>query len=127
MYSLKNSKLKIYSGNRMVYGFSVLALLFSIVASAQGTSIYFNNFENSVGTAWSSSTTYSFNGSTTLGPYGTQSIYLELSNLPINDTVEITFDLYIHDSWDGSSDKWELEFEQNSTIQGSFLTDFNKN
>ena len=125
MYSLKNSELKIYVVNRIVYIFSVLALLSSIVVSAQGTSIYFNDFEDSTGTAWSSSTTYSFNGSTTLGPYGPQSIYLELSNLPINDTVEITFDLYIHDSWDGSSDKWELKFEQNSTIQGSFLTDFN--
>ena len=125
MHSLKNSELKIYVGNTIVYIFSVLALFSSIVVSAQGTLIYFNDFEDSTGTAWSSSTTYSFNGSTTLGPYGPQSVYLELSNLPINDTVEITFDLYIHDSWDGSSDKWELKFEQNSTIQGSFLTDFN--
>ena len=126
MYGLENRRLKIYSGNKKFYCFSVLVFLVSIVASAQGsTSIYFNDFEDSVGTAWSSSTTYSFNSSTTLGAYGAQHINLELINLPINDTVEITFDLYIHDSWDGSSDKWELKFEQNNVIQNSFLTDFN--
>jgi len=104
--------------------FQILLYLYASTAFGQG-SIYYNDFEDSTGTAWNTNGTYSFNGSHLLGPFGNQAVSLTLNNLPTNDSVEISFTLYIHDSWDGNSDKWKLSLKQSNIIQGSFITDFN--
>ena len=114
----------------------VLSLLPVNSVLAQCNQIYYNDFEDSVGIAWSDTTTYAFVNTKLLGPFENQSVDLNLTNLPVNDSVSISFDLYIHDTWEGlqlnvfqipipgSSDRWKLELVQSNTIQGSFETSF---
>lgn len=42
-----------------------------------------------------------FNGSNVLGNFNNNRVELNLDSLPIHNTLKITFDLYIHDKWDG--------------------------
>jgi gliding motility-associated-like protein len=120
-----------FSRNNRLFDYFMKVLVFisffcfSFTIYSQSNIVYFNDFQNSVGPGWSNLNTYSFNNTTVLGPFGNQTVNFGLSNLPINDTVKIVFELFIHDSWDGHSDKWELKFEQNNVTQDSFLTDFN--
>ena len=68
----------------------------------------------------------SFNNSTVLGRYNNGGFGLQLSDLPEHDLVEVSFDLYIHDSWDGNDadpdgpDKWTLEIEGVNYIHTTF-------
>ena len=103
----------------------VAFLCLSFTVCSQTNIVYSNDFQNSVGPGWSNSNTYSFNGTTVLGHYENQTVNFAILNLPINDTVKIVFELFIHDSWDGHPDRWELKFRQNNVTQDSFLTDFN--
>jgi hypothetical protein len=42
-----------------------------------------------------------FNGGNVLGNFNNNRVELNLDSLPIHNTLKITFDLYIHDKWDG--------------------------
>jgi len=42
-----------------------------------------------------------FNGSITLGPFNNTLVELLVDNLPIHNAVEVSFDLYVHDQWQG--------------------------
>jgi gliding motility-associated-like protein len=64
---------------------------------------YFEDFENPVGSEWSDTIRFPFNSTTVSGPYGNHQLQLQLNNLPLHDSVEVSFDLYLHDSWDGIS------------------------
>jgi sugar lactone lactonase YvrE len=61
--------------------------------------IFSNDFENNSG-GWSHSSRFGFNGSTVLGPFNNQNITYQQTNLPSHDSVEVEFDLFLHDSWD---------------------------
>lgn len=41
-----------------------------------------------------------------LGPFGTESVTLNLDNLPTHNQVCVEFELYLIDSWDGDHDRW---------------------
>ena len=87
--------------------------------TAGGTWEYFQDFENTVGSEWSDTNRLTYNSTKELGPFCSQSINLNLSSLPAHDSVEVSFDLYIFDSWDGNypnyKDFWSF-FVNNDTI-----------
>ncbi|NEU10265.1 hypothetical protein GZH53_18220 [Flavihumibacter sp. R14] len=67
-----------------------------------------------------------FNNTRVMGRYNNGGFGLQLDNLPGHDLVEVSFDLYIHDSWDGNDadpdgpDKWTLEVEGVNFINTTF-------
>lgn len=46
-------------------------------------------------------TGFNFNGSRLMGPFANDSVVYNMTNLPIHDSVSVSFDLYIHDTWEG--------------------------
>ena len=77
---------------------------------------YFEDFELGASSEWTSSSTFSYEGSQLLGRYGNNNIALNLSNLPAHDSVRVEFDLFIGDTWDGYS-QGQLEAHR---IYGAF-------
>jgi len=67
-----------------------------------------------------------FNNTNVMGRYNKGGFGLQLNNLPGHDLVEVSFDLYIHDSWDGNDadpdgpDKWLLEVDGINFINTTF-------
>ncbi|WP_316832400.1 hypothetical protein [Pedobacter aquatilis] len=64
--------------------------------------VYFNDFETSNLTGLLYGQIETYNGTKVLGRYNSSGFDLNLSDLPKHKLVEISFDLYIHDSWDGN-------------------------
>lgn len=64
--------------------------------------VYFNDFESNKLDGLSNATIETYNGSKVLGRYNSSGFDLSLSNLPAHKLIEVSFDLYIHDSWDGN-------------------------
>ena len=89
---------------------------------------YFEDFELGASSEWSSSSTFSYEGSQLLGRYGNNNIALNFSNLPAHDSVRVEFDLFIGDTWDGysqgqfggSPDIWRLRFNGDTIINATF-------
>ncbi|MFB3787295.1 MAG: hypothetical protein ACE15F_13100 [bacterium] len=84
-------------------------------ASDQFQKIYSTSFETGAGAEWSHTQTETLaQGSITcLGQFGNQNVSLGLANLQPHTEIEVTFDLYINQSWDGNNtyygpDIWEL-------------------
>jgi len=94
--------IEIFGDSLLCEGDSVQLYVVTSNYSIQNDTLYFNDFENTIGSEWSSTNSLSFNGSTNLGNFGNQNLVLSLSNLP-QDSLQIDFDLWIHDSWDGNS------------------------
>jgi hypothetical protein len=62
---------------------------------------YTQNFQTVPFLEFSSNNSITFNGSKTLGPFANDSISFNLTVLPPHDSIRVTFDLYIHDTWEG--------------------------
>ncbi|MCI0436349.1 MAG: S8 family serine peptidase [Gemmatimonadetes bacterium] len=65
--------------------------------------LYFNDFLAAIGDEWSkpiAATTP--NGRRFLGQFGNESLTLTLDSLPAHDELELVFDVYIIDSWNGN-------------------------
>ncbi|MBC7744688.1 MAG: hypothetical protein H7096_06260 [Flavobacterium sp.] len=88
--------------------------------------MYSNNFETSDLINISGGILTNFNNTTVLGRYNKAGFGLQISDLPAHELVEISFDLYIHDSWDGNGiepdgpDIWKLEVEGVNYINTTF-------
>lgn len=88
--------------------------------------VYQNDFENQNLASIQNGTISQFNGSNVLGNYNNQNFILTLNNLPAHDLVAVTFDLYIHDSWNGNQDApagpdiWQLKIDGNTYINTTF-------
>ncbi|HLT07882.1 MAG TPA: hypothetical protein VK014_10165 [Cyclobacteriaceae bacterium] len=69
---------------------------------------------------------HAFNGDTLLGWYHNEEIALDLASLPKHNTLEITVELLVHDSWDGNqegvggSDYWFLHLDGEEIINTTF-------
>tara|TARA_B100001778_G_C18500995_1_gene589692 strand:+ start:327 stop:1022 length:696 start_codon:yes stop_codon:yes gene_type:complete len=81
--------------------------------------IYENDFENKNLTSIDGGGLSQFNNSTVLGDYNNDGFTIHLENVGDHEYVFISFDLYIHGTWDGNfngfstndkADKWILEF-----------------
>ena len=73
--------------------------------------------ENFVGPApfngFNKNSNFTFNSSRVLGFFHNDSVVFDLAALPTHDSLEISFDLYIHDTWEGDcslTGKDELRF-----------------
>jgi len=110
--------------------FSLLMVFLFILASCKGlqkdTVVYFNDFENdNLGSIFDGQIG-EYNGSKVIGRYSQNGFLLRLDSLPTHNLVQITFDLYIHDTWDGNSvkpegpDIWIMNIDGNSAIYATF-------
>ncbi|MFZ4740520.1 MAG: gliding motility-associated C-terminal domain-containing protein [Bacteroidales bacterium] len=97
------------------------SVILRAIAFLSGAWEYNQNFENIVGNEWTDTNRFNFNSTNVLGPFGNDTVNLNLNNLPIHDSVEVSFDLYIHDSWDTDNfDKWRLIINNDTILNTSF-------
>ncbi len=79
------------------------------VASCKGlqkdTIVYRNDFEGGDLSKIIAGKIEDYNGSRVIGRYSENGFLLKLDSLPVHNMVQISFDLYIHDTWDGSAAK----------------------
>jgi hypothetical protein len=97
--------------------FTLLAFASCLPLRSKGDTIYFNDFEGSVRTEWSSQITDStpVGSRRFLGQFGNSAVTLSLANLPVHSSVILSFDLFIINSWQGNDpdggygpDFWDL-------------------
>jgi len=83
-----------------------------IINSAQSTVIYSNDFENGVGSEWSSNRIeYDNDTSRFLGRFGNDTVNLSLNNIDPHSTISVSFDLILWDSWDGENTTWGKDYQ----------------
>src|ERR1700761_7098436 len=93
--------------------------------------VYSNDFENGDLSKVTNGIITQYNGSAVLGQYNCKAankgyFNVSLQNLPKHDLITITFDLYIHDSWDGNKpapdgpDIWEMIVDGSNYINTTF-------
>ena len=83
--------------------------------------VYDNNFESEDYTGIEGVFVSVFEGNRVMGFFNKRGFNLNLSDLPDHDFIHLTFDLYIHDSWEGNAslegealdekDSWVLEID----------------
>jgi hypothetical protein len=109
----------------------VLITLFSCGKSDELQSIelfYNNDFESGDLDAIDGAQLMTFNNTTVLGNYNNDGFELNLSNIGSHDYIYISFDLYIHDSWDGNfnnfdpdqPDAWFIELVSGFNTGGGY-------
>jgi hypothetical protein len=91
--------------------------------------IYSNDFESNDLSNISGGQFIDFNKSKVLGNFNNDGFRLTLENIPEHTHVLVSFDLYIHDSWDGNTnelnppgedhDAWFMEFDQDEKRKAS--------
>ncbi len=92
-----------------------------------------NNFQTSIGSAWSfpaispanEPTIKEFNGDSVLGFLTNQQAIYTQSGLSSHEYVKVEFDLYLHDTWDGNDpftgvDSWKMDVDGNNVINTTF-------
>ena len=114
----------------MIKNILFVICLISIVSCRKNVSseidVYNNDFQSGNLTNFTNGVISPFNGSAVLGSYNNSNFILTVGNLPKHDLVKISFDLYIHDSWDGNKlspdgpDIWQLLVNGNTYINASF-------
>ena len=87
--------------------------------------VYENNFENFNLENIDGGSIIEYNNTKVLGNFNNDGFNLFLDNIGSHDYVFISFDLYIHGSWDGNfngfsdndkADKWIMEFKPNMSL-----------
>jgi hypothetical protein len=93
----------------------------------QETEVYSNDFETDNLSDISMGFIETYNNTKVLGRYNSGGFDLKLNNLPDHKLVQITFDLYIHDSWEGNGmntfngpDIWKMIIDDNLYINTTF-------
>ena len=109
-----------------------LVLLFSIVAlgACKGvpreTEVFNSDFDRGVPEHVVNGKVEQYNGTGVLGRYSEGGFNLEVSGVKAHDMIKITFDLYIHDTWDGNTtgvngrDIWIMNIDGGSVIYSTF-------
>ncbi|MFD2145298.1 hypothetical protein [Mucilaginibacter antarcticus] len=91
--------------------------------------VYNNNFQGGNLSGFTNGIISQYNSNAVLGQYHNQNVSLKIADLPKHDIVTITFDLYIHDGWDGNKpsplgpDLWEMQVDGDTYINASFSND----
>ncbi|OYU95266.1 MAG: hypothetical protein CFE21_13265 [Bacteroidetes bacterium B1(2017)] len=62
---------------------------------------YYQDFQSAPFGGWNSASSINFNATKMLGPFANDSVTYNYAGLPAHDSIIVTFDLYIHDTWDG--------------------------
>lgn len=106
--------------------FLVLISLVSCKGLQKDTIVYRNDFEGGDLSRIINGKIEDYNGSKVIGRYSENGFLLNLENLPVHNMVQISFDLYIHDTWDGSAAKpegpdiWIMNIDGWSAIYSTF-------
>ncbi|QQL50862.1 hypothetical protein [Mucilaginibacter ginkgonis] len=114
--------------------FAIIASIALLISSCKkdltgDTVIYSNDFEKSDLTNINNGYVEIFNGNHVLGRYFNGYFELNLKDLPVHNQVNISFDLYIHDSWDGNAnysnnyngpDLWKMSVDSATYIYTTF-------
>lgn len=105
-------------------------LLILSIASCKGlqkeTIVYRNDFENKSLARIIGGKIDDYNGSKVIGRYSEDGFLLKLDSLPVHNMIQISFDLYIHDTWDGNAvkpdgpDIWIMNIDGWSAIYSTF-------
>ena len=92
--------------------------------------VYENNFEQSDLSSVTGGLITDYNGSKVIGRYNNGGFILNLAGLPDHDFIKVSFDLYIHDGWDGDSkgdsiiveapDLWKMKVDGDEYINTTF-------
>jgi hypothetical protein len=109
----------------------VFIFLFSCKSKVTNEAVvYTNDFESNDLSGISNGVISQYNGSAVLGQYNVNenagNFSLSLSKLPKHDIITISFDLYIHDSWDGNKtdpngpDIWQMLVDGKTYINTTF-------
>jgi hypothetical protein len=109
----------------------IFFIFFSVLFSCtkefkQKTLIYQNNFETSDVSQLSNAQFYTFNNTRVLGRYNKDGFILDLQNLPPHNMIQVSFDLYLHDSWDGNTggdsgpDFWRMLIDEKEVMKTTF-------
>ena len=91
--------------------------------------VYNNDFESGNLSNIVNGVISQYNGSAVLGQYNNGFFTLSVNNLPKHDLITISFDLYIHDTWDGDEpapngpDIWEMLIDGNAYVNATFSND----
>jgi hypothetical protein len=107
------------------------ALLLFLIASCKDkirkeTTVYTNDFERGSLANIENGFITVYNGSSVLGRYNNGYFNIKLNDLPQHDLITITFDLYIHDRWDGNKtapdgpDIWQMWVDDKTYINTTF-------
>ena len=111
---------------------SFVLLVFSLIITGcrkgvqEQKIVYSNDFENSTLSGISGGKITSYNQSKVLGRYNKDGFELLLDDLPAHNIIEVSFDLNIHDTWDGNNaepdgpDIWKLTMEGATFINTTF-------
>ncbi|MGI4749991.1 MAG: hypothetical protein ACRYFB_05120 [Janthinobacterium lividum] len=111
---------------RLLFFLSLLLFISCKNSISSDSIIYQNDFENNNLSSIQNGIINQYNGSKVLGNYNNQNFILSLKNLPAHDLITITFDLYIHDQWDGNQspfagpDIWQMLVDGNPYINTTF-------
>ncbi|MEX8548397.1 MAG: hypothetical protein V5804_12415 [Mucilaginibacter sp.] len=114
---------------RFIVAFCIIFLVSCKEHVRNEVQVYANNFESGDLSAIQSGAIAQFNNSAVLGRYNNGNFALTVNNLPEHDLITISFDLYIHDKWDGNRmapdgpDIWEMLVDGNTYINTTFSND----
>ena len=89
--------------------------------------VYENDFEDMDITGINGAEFLNFDQSIVIGRYNNDGFRLSLNDIPEHDFLYISFDLLLHDTWDGNTngfdpdfpDLWTMEFNKDLNIRGT--------
>ncbi len=120
------------SSFKFIHAGLLLSLMLSSI-SVQAATVYFNDFQSTVGSEWSSANIASApnpdyaDTRLFLGEFGNDTVSLSLSGLAAHTSTTVSFSLYVIRSWDGNSttvvngdplgpDRWRLNVAGGPTL-----------
>ena len=95
--------------------------------------VYFNDFENNNLEKIDGGNIINYNQTNILGNYNNDSFVLHIDDIEEHDYIFLSFDLYIHGSWDGNAngfstndraDKWILEIDPEMSLHSDLINRF---
>jgi len=103
---------------------ALLVVILTSVRTTNAAIIYSNDFQSVVGSEWSNTSM----DTTPLGSRGflgqfanNDSVSLSLDNLPAHESITLSFDLFVIQSWDGINTDWGPDIWQLGVVGGPEL------
>lgn len=126
----ENSSTLYFSFFRKLGLIFIVLFAFSCISSEdklqEEVMVYHNDFSNSDLANIENGKLFVFEGDTVLGYYNDEEVKLNLENLPEHNTIKVTLEILLHDSWDGNTqsvggpDFWYLEMDDQTVVHTTF-------
>ena len=127
------TKLTFWERKKFIPGILLVAVCFCMTTCTKGLqkeiTVFKNDFEQADLSRISNGIITSFNNSKVLGRYNNGNFTVTLKDLPSHDLIQVTFELNIHDNWDGNSsvannidgpDIWKMKLDGETYINTTF-------